>query len=177
MGLLGLALLAGIAIGLSFSFGKVDASENAPGTVGDPLVSKSYVDAQLNTQIEAKVSTYISQLDLSALIVSPSGTPTPTPPPTDVDSTGSTFQVLHLMPGDMLIGGESTELILRSGSATAIANTAGNGLADVTSGIDVGHEEEVELNHLLIVPRTDGRGLMIQTESYIMVKGYYEIRQ
>ena len=71
---------------------------------------------------------------------------------------------------------EGTELILRSGEATAVGNIDGDGVSDVTLGVDLKMGEKINRNHLLIVPRKDGRGIVAKTDSWIMVKGKYEIK-
>jgi hypothetical protein len=48
------------------------------------------------------------------------------------------------------------------------------GLSDVTGGTDVKHQEAVRSNHLLIVPRSDGRGLLAQTDIVLLVWGLYQ---
>lgn len=93
------------------------------------------------------------------------------------DST-SRFEVIELKKGNRLIGDNSTEIILRSGTGKAIASTAG-GLADVTSDTkgDLKAEENVPLNHLLITPRDDGRGIHITSQNaWVMVRGTYEVK-
>ena len=90
-----------------------------------------------------------------------------------VDAATS-FSAVQLAEGQRLIGGESAEIILRSGEASAIDNGE-NGIADLTSGADLITGSKVELNHLLIVPRDDGRGITALTEVWVMVRGDYEI--
>lgn len=85
------------------------------------------------------------------------------------------FKVLTLQAGTTIYGESGTELILRGGAATAIASPQG-GLQDSTAGIDVGQGQPVGLFHLLVVPRTDNRGLRIQTLSWVMVKGNYTLK-
>ncbi|MBC7959090.1 MAG: hypothetical protein H7X94_04410, partial [Vallitaleaceae bacterium] len=87
----------------------------------------------------------------------------------------SGFVVVEVGAGQKLICEGSTEIILRSGDATGVANAAGDGLSDVTSGADIRQGVAVEKNHLLIVPKTDGRGLLVTKKSYLMVKGNYAI--
>ncbi len=91
-----------------------------------------------------------------------------------VDSQ-SKYTPISLKPGQKLIGGEGTELILRSGEATAIDNGA-NGISDITAGKDLITGMQVGLNHLLLVPRDDGRGINAITDIWIMVRGTYKIQ-
>jgi hypothetical protein len=109
------------------------ASGDAPGSSGDPVVSKSYVDAR------------------------------------------TSFSPIELAAGQRLLGGEGTEIVLRSGEATAIDNGS-NGVSDLTSGTDLMTGNQVVSNHLLLVPRDDGRGITAVTEVWVLVRGDYTIQ-
>ncbi|MCL1808986.1 MAG: hypothetical protein FWG42_04350 [Clostridiales bacterium] len=91
-----------------------------------------------------------------------------------VDAKASFAPVL-LGEGQKLLGSEGAEIILRSGEAFAIDNGE-NGVSDLTSGKDLMSGDQVALNHLLLVPRADGRGIMALTEAWVMVKGIYDIQ-
>ena len=119
----------------------VYAATAQPGTEDDPLVSKSYVDAQIASVKSA---------------------------------AGSNYAVVHVESGQKVLGGEGTEMIVRSGEATILENGS-NGVADLTTGEDLKTGQNAELNHLLLIPREDGRGILAGTELYIMVRGSYTI--
>ena len=130
-----------------------------PGTPADPMVSRSYVDARI-AELEAQIA---------QIATSGGGT------------TGEAqavsrelFTVVRAEPGTTLIGGASTEIILRYGHATAVSGV--NGLANVTSGHDLMNGQRVPLNHLLIVPQPDGRGMHFHTNGYLMIKGDFHFR-
>ncbi len=89
--------------------------------------------------------------------------------------TQAVFEVVFAEAGKFVYYGESTEVIVRSGKALAIQSESG-GLTDVTAGKDIKANEEVPLNHLIIIPRNDGRGMSIQADSYLMIKGSYTIQ-
>lgn len=91
-----------------------------------------------------------------------------------VDSKTS-YETISLEAGQKLIGGLGTEIIVRSGEATAIDNGA-NGISDVTGGKDLMTGTQVELNHLLLTPRDDGRGIYAQTIIWVMVRGEYTVK-
>ena len=77
--------------------------------------------------------------------------------------------------GDIIIGDKGSELILRSGIATVVDNTGG-GIADVTSGIDIIKGVSVPQNHLLIIPRDDGRGVKAENNNVVLlIRGTYTI--
>ena len=88
--------------------------------------------------------------------------------------TKFTYAPIQLTAGQKLIGSEGTEIILRSGEATAIDNGA-NGVSDITAGADLMTGTQVAVNHLLLVSRSDGRGITAITDIWVMVRGDYEI--
>ncbi|WP_312653199.1 hypothetical protein [Aminipila sp.] len=93
---------------------------------------------------------------------------------TYVDSRTS-YSPISLTAGQKLIGGEGSEIILRSGEATAIDNGA-NGVSDLTIGTDLMTGSQVVTNHLLLVPRNDGRGITAVTDIWVMVRGAYTVQ-
>lgn len=90
-------------------------------------------------------------------------------------TSSGTYQAVQLTAGQKLTGDEGTEVILRSGEATAIDNGA-NGVSDLTGGSDLMTGQSVGQNHLLLIPRNDGRGIQAITEIYVMVRGSYTIQ-
>jgi len=155
-------IAASLAVG-TLCFGVIVNAQ--PGTPDDPLVSRSYVNTRI-ASLEAQIA------QLTALLES--GGVTVTDPGHHVHAPAverELFAVVRAEPGMVLIGGASTEIILRAGEATVIAGP--NGLANVTTGIDVMNGQAVQLNHLLIVPQADGRGMRFHTTAYLMIKGDY----
>lgn len=137
----------------------VSASTKDPGSQTDPLVTLSYVDLKIN-----QLKDYIDQKTSSG---NPSGQP-------DYSGNGS-FQVVEMKSGQSLIAGEGTEVILRSGEVTAIISPLG-GLTDVTAAKDLQQGEKISANHLLIIPRSDGRGALALTDAFLLVKGTYTLK-
>ena len=90
-------------------------------------------------------------------------------------STGSEMKLVELKAGDRIIAAAGSELILRSGEATAIATDLG-GLSDLTKGKDIKHARQVERDHLLVIPRSDGRGLLAKTGALVLVRGSYSVK-
>ncbi len=84
------------------------------------------------------------------------------------------FEVVEVPAGKTLIGKAGTEIILRSGSALAIDSQLG-GLSDVTAGADLRARQNIPANHLLIIPRDDGRGISASQNIIVMVRGDYEV--
>jgi len=121
------------------------AQANEAGGAGDPLVTRSYVHQLLEEMLEGLAAS---------------------------ESAG--FSPVHVMMGHVLLGHEGTEVILRSG--VAMANVPGaDGLVDITAGEDLLHGAEILRNHMLIVPRQDGRGVWALSDAWFMVKGGFDI--
>ncbi len=117
----------------------------APGTAGDPLVSKSYIDEVVLPYVDGAVAS----------------------------GTGG-LKIVELSAGERLTASAGAEIILRGGTVRAVASAKG-GLCDVTGGADLGQGEAVAANHLLLVPRADGRGVAADTEAILMIRGDYEV--
>lgn len=137
-----------IIIVAGLSFGVAVHSDALPGTDADPLITLSYLEMRLEN------------LDQNTAEGTSNG--------------DSIYEVLKVNPEDIILLGNSAEIILRAGKAKAFVSDKG-GLADVTTGKDIGMDEDIPKNHLLICPLDDGRGITIQSEAWIMVKGDYTI--
>lgn len=90
-------------------------------------------------------------------------------------SASATMRVIRLDAGQRLIGGEGAELVLRSGRALVIDITA-QGIADLTAGRNLMQGDAVPAQHLMLIPRADGRGLHALTEIYLLVRGEYVVQ-
>ncbi|MHB8758180.1 MAG: hypothetical protein ACYC6V_09250, partial [Bacillota bacterium] len=84
------------------------------------------------------------------------------------------LQVISLTAGQQLVADAGAEIILRAGKATAIA--AAGGVADLTAGKDLKSGEAIVANHLLLIPRSDGRGLKAGTDLVLIVRGTFVIK-
>ncbi len=130
-----------------------------PGTEGDPLISKAYIDNVLMPKIENLIESKLEDVSFSE----------------GSTSDASVFNVVNVKAGKKVICKAGTELILRSGKATVIATEKG-GLADTTAGVDIANGNSMPSNHLLVVPVADGRGLDAETDVIVMIKGGYSIK-
>ncbi|NMB08710.1 MAG: hypothetical protein GX981_10035 [Tissierellia bacterium] len=128
-----------------------------PGSEKDPLITLSYLNGEID-----KLKSYINE-KLANIEKNPVG-----------DSTNK-MEVVELEAGQSLIGKAGTEIILRGGKGRIIAGELG-GLSDITQGIDLKMGVVVPANHLLIVPRDDGRGVYVVENAIFLVRGGYEIR-
>ena len=145
----GIALIVVLALCLTATIAIAAASGDA-GSSDDPLVSKSYVDEKI--------------ADLKASLSGNSG-----------GSETGAYRAISLEEGQTLVGKEGTEIILRSGEATAIDNCS-NGISDLTVGKDLWTGDAVLTNHQLLVPRADGRCIKAKTIIWVMVRGGYTIQ-
>lgn len=126
----------------------VQADVAEPGSESDPLVTKSYVDKVLSN-----LKQYVDSKP----------------------SSSSGWEIVYMEQGQQLIGDKGTEMILRSGIA-AVVDEGNGGLADITEGKDIVNGENVMQNHLLIVPRDDGRGVKAENNNVILlIKGSYTV--
>lgn len=123
----------------------------------DPIVTLSYLKDIFAPQLKEEIK-------------SESAVPMPTQP------TG--YEIVELAAGQTLTSQSGTiELILRPGSSAAVVSEhEQNGLSDTTGGVEVLNDEAVAVNHTLIIPRNDGRGIKITSDkAYVLVRGDYKI--
>ncbi len=161
-----------------------------PGSDSDPLVTKSYVDQQI-TKLTAQIgsgttgtgtgtvdSAAVAQLqtdvgDLTKFIIDAL---------TEIEtlkarvaSLESGYTVVEAKTGQKIILSGGSEALLRSGKATAIKGVNGV-IVDASSGLDLNDGANVPVQHLLISARTDGRGLLIKSNSFLLIRGAYTIQ-
>lgn len=179
------SFLASIVICTSVIGINSDLAYTEPGSQTDPLVTKGYVDKKfdelkdsMKSEVEIGVKSNLGnikdtmdKMEREIKLLSLSGDKENG----SVEIISEKFAVLELKRGQKIVADESTEMILRSGTATVIGSKAG-GISDITEGRDLGPDEEIAKNHLIIVPRTDGRGITVKSGTiFIMVKGRYRI--
>lgn len=149
-------LAAAVVLAASVIFA-AGAFAGSAGSNQDPLVTLSYVEKR----IQEVLSSVTAQI---AALQNQSGS-----------GTGSAvFTVVEAEKGNAIYFGASTEFILRSGKATAIASPLG-GLSDLTDGKDIAMGQTVPTNHHMLVPRDDGRGLNLLDKCFILIKGPYTL--
>ncbi|MCR4804363.1 MAG: hypothetical protein K5981_01740 [Clostridia bacterium] len=166
-------ILVAAALILAASFHAFVFGDNiVPGTASDPVVSKSYMDAQIKV-LQDQITALTEQLSKvqsgQGSQGGQSGSQTPAP-----SGDAPVFEVVRVESGQSIIAGASAEIILRSGTAIAIASESG-GVSDVTGGTDLPTGTAVTKNHLLIIPADDGRGITCTSMCYVMVKGSYTL--
>ncbi|MGE5474027.1 MAG: hypothetical protein ACM3UU_07375 [Ignavibacteriales bacterium] len=173
----GILWTATIILVLAALFNIALAATATPGSDSDPLITSSYLDkkmAEISGSIQTAVKNLEAKIEQMNSNLSVMDKKVEAISKQSGGVSGAIYEVVNLPAGKKLIGENSTEIILRSGKGKIFSsNTAG--LSDVTTGYDVVPGALVERNHLLIVPRTDGRGVKAQTACVLMVKGAYTI--
>lgn len=160
--IIGIACLLAGAFFLQTIPNVADGEPVAPGSVNDPVITKSYLEQELQKIKQGTSAT-------------PTATPKPEP---DKNQTQSAeLKVLELKPGQTLYAAAGTELIVRTGKTVAVSSDE-NGIPDVTSGTDIAPNAAIANNHLLIFPR-EGRGIKpdpkSKVEIFVMVRGGYTL--
>lgn len=166
-------------------YSSTNASSVDPGTIDDPLVTKSYVDDRLDeilnktgqhsSSSSSKNNNEKTEIDYDKIYKELNKYVDSKLEEVNKVNVYSKYVVVELELGQDLICSDSTEVILRSGNAKIIGNDTGDGISDITIGIDLSQGVLVPKNHLLIIPRDDGRGLKAESKCFIMVKGEYHI--
>ncbi len=162
-----------IVLAAAAAFGVTTAA--AYDSSEDPLISLSYLTKifktelleELNETIEAEIADRMQNLDMSQY----------QPPKEEpVQTVSSTYEVVELSWGDALYAASACDIMLRSGSAYCIAPDPSQGIADYTAGTEIYNYEYLTQNHMCLIPRGDGRGIMADAQSvFVMVKGEYTI--
>lgn len=151
-----IGLIAVFALGTG-AFALYAAAEGTAGTSSDPVVTKSYVDR------------VVSELKQQG-----TGDPSQGGNGGQSSSGGSGMQIIELKQGQTLIGYQNTQIIVRSGIVHA-AIPGENGISDLTEGADLREGDPAQKDHLLLVPRSDGRGIKADTDAFVMVQGDYAV--
>ncbi|WP_310830525.1 hypothetical protein [Paenibacillus pedocola] len=141
-----------------------------PGTADDPVVTKSYVDQQIQKAIQG--GTIATQTPTAT------ATPVATAAPSSPAPSNNEVIIVDVKPGQTLIAGAGAEFIVRAGKAVIYSQDS-NGVADLTDGTDLANGLAAPSNHLLSFPR-DGRGITVQEGQtlglVVMVRGSYTLK-
>lgn len=136
-----------------------------PGSKDDPLVSQSYIEEVIIPQMVEYIDNKVANVEEQYNNEDNNS---------ETDKELNSFRVVSVKKDQKLIGGNGTELILRMGTGNIIATEKG-GIADVTIGTDLPNGDKIPANHLLIIPLSDGRGIIAASDMLVMVKGAYII--
>ncbi|WHX48746.1 hypothetical protein QNH46_22265 [Paenibacillus woosongensis] len=142
---------------------------NQPGTADDPVVTKSYVDQQIQQALKGASSNSSSQSTDSSSSAQAGNT---------AASSSDEVKIVEVKPGQKLIAAAGAEFVVRAGKAVIYSEDQ-NGVADLTDGKDITNGGIVTNNHLLSFPRA-GRGIQHQEGQThpltVMVRGGYSIQ-
>lgn len=142
-------------------------ADTSYSTENDPLVTLSYIE-KIKEQI---LNELLTEINSGTLNITTND---------DIDSKLG-YEVVELKQGQSVMAANSCEMIFRSGKATVVIASETNkansiGLSDLTKGAELLNGDEVPVNHYIIIPRADGRGIKITSPSaYLMIRGEYEI--
>ena len=165
----------------------------------DPIISLSYLTDVFRPSIVKDYEEKIAELEARINSLEAGGrTPSQTPPETEsetepetepetesaepetkpepVPAADTTYEVIEMKYGDCLFAAGPIDIMLRAGSAICIAPDATQGISDYTEGKEIYNGEGLTKNHMCLIPRGDGRGIMATAQSvYIMVRGEYSL--
>ena len=197
-------VIAFICVTAAFTAAHAAATSAQPGSEFDPLVTKSYVDEQIqklsqkigsgssgsarpstgtgsgsvDEQVINNLRTDVS--DLTSLIIEAymriqSLEKQNMELIRKVEELEQGFTVVEAAKGQRILLGAGAEVIVRSGEALAVQGELG-GLADVTTAKDLTGGMQITNQHLLISSRKDGRGLQVVSDVvFLLIRGGYTI--
>lgn len=160
---------AGLSIGALVNTNVEGAGlSNQPGTADDPVVTKSYVDQQIQQAIKGG----------GGSTTTPTAPTTPSTGGISDSSAATEMKIVEVKPGKKLVASAGTEFIVRSGKAVVYSEDK-NGVADLTDGKDIIGGDAVTNNHLLLFPK-EGRGIEVKEGNtynlIVIVRGGYQIK-
>ncbi len=170
--------LVAVALSGSMLF-TINASSSTPASAADPLVTKSYVDAKISAEGSSRddiVTDVMAQIEfIYGDKLNGASTGSSTGASYDDIAVYTRYTPVSANKGQVILGGEGTEIILRSGKAVGYIPDI-NGLVDVTDGKEIMSDTPLSINHLVVVPRDDGRGVMITENAWFIIKGPYRFK-
>ena len=165
-----LVLLTPVFLNSSSPVSGADSPANASaGSADDPLITLSYINKVYTPQISKTIDDKLREIATGSAGVSTVSS--------NSNASGS-YSVLELKNGQRVRAkSESLEIILRQGgTASVISPHKDQGIADLTSGAELLNGTALPVNHSLLIPRADGRGIYVTSSvAYVMVRGDYEI--
>lgn len=176
-----LAIGVGVWVGAVYNDTAIGAGTSQPGTADDPVVTKSYVDQQIQKALGGGASTSPGAStgnNGSTGTGSTGGSSTDPGLPPLASGAADAVEIVTVKPGQQLLGKSGAEFIVRSGKAVVVSEGT-NGVADLTDGVDLTNGQAAPTNHLLSFPR-DGRGItVLDGNKYsltVMVRGGYTLK-
>jgi hypothetical protein len=151
-----------------------NAGPTAPGSESDPLVTESWVKAYFSQALKEEQNKR-QLLEERLQKLEAGGVERPLPEePGDPAVPAAGFEIVTVASGEKLLTGSGTEMILRSGRAKVLAGPGG-GLSDLTAGCNLSTGDPVKADHLLLSSRDDGRGVVLESQAILLVRGGYKV--
>ena len=165
------AAVLGAAVALMLSVSAVISYAYDGNT--DPLISLSYLQLFKSTEVDPQIASLNAKIsDLELRIAALQSTLGQAAAP----GADYGYEVIEVKKGTRVLAAAACDIMLRSGSAVAVSSFATQGLSDYTAGAEVMNNENVAINHMLLIPRADGRGILITSETaFIMIRGEYKL--
>jgi len=145
----------------------------APGSTGDPLITKSYVDGKvksLNTKI-ANLQHALDSTEASLASAQTSIKTMKTQIATLLAKNGESAEYLTVKKGKTILLKEGGMVVVFSG----VANVIGK-LTDLTDGKALNTNQIVALRHLIASPMADTRGIKAKADITVLLSGSYTIK-
>ena len=171
----GAAVLIAVGVWIGIVVAKpLEANSNAiaPGSIEDPVVSKSYVDEQITKLLGNVGGTGGGNTGGSA------GGNNGNNGSGGDTAANAVLEVVEVPVGKVLMAAAGSEVVIRVGKAVAYSSDT-NGISDLTGGVDIKSGKPVPTNHLIWFPR-EGRGIQAAPEETlpltVLVKGNYTLK-
>ena len=129
----------------------------SPGDSNDPIITLSYINDTVIPQLKEYIDSKISNSNQGQTVTG-----------------NAVYNLVNVRANHKIIGNEGTEFVVRTGEGTIVA-TSNGGVSDLTDGKDLTDGTVVPLNHHLLAPRTDSRGIHMDTDGIILIKGTYTV--
>lgn len=152
---------------------KVQAADTSP-----VIYDKTYIDA-MQANLKATDEDLQKRLtDTEAKLTDTQAKLTATQAELAAVKDSIVFKIIKLPAGKTLVGGASTEIIVRNKNRVKayVASTATGGVSNLISGTDIKNGAIIPDNQLLLIPKEDGRGITAISDADIMIKGLYTIK-
>lgn len=169
------------ALGIGVTLGSIISSNaegiesgNKPGSIADPVVTKSYVDQKIQQIVKSELGKQtVNEEKIQQMLEDFRKEMN-----SEKQNNGN-IEVVTIEAKQKLILAEGAEYIIRTGKAV-VYSADGSGVSDLTAGKDIENGGGVDKNHLILVPR-EGRGVMPdpkqKSEIIVLVRGNYTIEK
>jgi len=158
------------------AFGAAAVAVQAYDGAADPVISLSYLKLFKETEIDPDIQALEEKIEsLESMIQALYDKGTDSDPVVSV-SPDNGYEVIQVDAGMSILSTSPCDIMLRSGTAVAVSQYDTQGLSDYTEGVELYNGDNVPVNHMLLIPRGDGRGIRITSATaFVMVRGEFTI--